>query len=157
MSAIPKIFPSFLSNVDRTCMASHNASSSHTVGSKHLLHDIRKLQRKTKTRVSPENYLGCMITSVKAGAKVRELVERGLGWGAWKLHEAVKNLTYKKIRESLEELIKCPYTYQLGSLFNPNTIARYICISIPPIRHHNLFLQPTYLLLINQFSANTSA
>ncbi|KAA0064401.1 hypothetical protein IC582_015500 [Cucumis melo] len=69
-----------------------------------------------------ENYLGNMITSVKADAKVGELVERRLGWGAWKLHEAVKNLTYEKIRESLEEWIKCPYTYQWGSILNPNII-----------------------------------
>lgn len=60
----------------------------------------------------PEDYFGNMITTLKADAKAGELVERGLGWSAWKLHETVMNNTNEKIRESLEEWTQCPYTYQ---------------------------------------------
>ncbi|XP_038897209.1 uncharacterized acetyltransferase At3g50280-like [Benincasa hispida] len=70
----------------------------------------------------PDDYLGNMITSVKADAKAGELVERGLGWGAWKLHESVMNKTNEKIRESLEEWIQCPHTYQLSSASNPYNV-----------------------------------
>ncbi|CAK9317136.1 unnamed protein product [Citrullus colocynthis] len=60
----------------------------------------------------PEDYFGNMITILKADAKAGELVERGLGWSAWKLHETVMNNTNEKIRESLEEWTQRPYTYQ---------------------------------------------
>ncbi|KAA0064403.1 putative acetyltransferase [Cucumis melo var. makuwa] len=70
----------------------------------------------------PENYLGNMITSVKADAKAGDLVERGLGWGAQKLHEAVTNITNEKIRESLEKWVQCPCTHQLSSVSNPYNV-----------------------------------
>ena len=67
----------------------------------------------------PENYLGNMITSVKVDAEAGELVETGLGWGAWKLHEAVTNITNEMIRESLEKWIQCPFTLRWSSVSNP--------------------------------------
>lgn len=64
-----------------------------------------------------ENYFGNLATSVRAEAKAGELIERGVGWAAWKLHEAVAHNTNKKLREALDKWLQSPFTFQVGRFF----------------------------------------
>ncbi|XP_008452574.2 uncharacterized acetyltransferase At3g50280-like [Cucumis melo] len=69
-----------------------------------------------------ENYFGNVVTSVKAEAKAGELVERGLGWAAWKLHEVVVQNTNEKLRKALDKWIESPFTFQLGRFFDAYSV-----------------------------------
>ena len=69
-----------------------------------------------------ENYFGNVVTSVKAEAKAGELVERGVGWAAWKLHEAVVQNTNEKLRKALDKWMESPFTFQLGRFFDPYSV-----------------------------------
>lgn len=69
-----------------------------------------------------ENYLGNVVTALRAEAKAGELLENGLGWAAWKLHEAVVHNTYEKLREGLDKWLASPFTFQLSRFFDPYSV-----------------------------------
>ncbi|KAL7260686.1 hypothetical protein ACSBR1_006366 [Camellia fascicularis] len=78
-----------------------------------------------RTRIEPplpEGYFGNSIQTVRGIAKAGELVEKGLGWAAWRLREAVANHTDKAVREWMEEWLQKPFTYQLGRFFDPCSV-----------------------------------
>ncbi|KAG6608462.1 putative acetyltransferase, partial [Cucurbita argyrosperma subsp. sororia] len=78
-----------------------------------------------RARLEPpfsENYFGNVVRAVKAEAKAGELLEKELGWAALKLHDAVVNITDKNLRDSLDQWLQSPYTFQLGRFFSPNSI-----------------------------------
>ncbi|CAI9115813.1 OLC1v1016814C1 [Oldenlandia corymbosa var. corymbosa] len=69
----------------------------------------------------PEDYVGNYIQPVQAIATAGELLENGIGWSAWKLHQAVQNHTDEVIRKAVDGWLKSPVIYQM-SLFDPYSI-----------------------------------
>ncbi|GMN37720.1 hypothetical protein TIFTF001_007051 [Ficus carica] len=47
-----------------------------------------------------------------------ELLERDLGWAAWKVHQAVTDYDDKAIHEFLNSWLRSPYVFQFGQLFD---------------------------------------
>ncbi|XP_022982238.1 uncharacterized acetyltransferase At3g50280-like [Cucurbita maxima] len=70
-----------------------------------------------------EDYFGNVITTLKVSAKAGEVVEGGLGWAAWKLHEAVVDNTKEKFREAVEQWFECPCTFRLDQIFVTNSLS----------------------------------
>ncbi|XP_022150796.1 uncharacterized acetyltransferase At3g50280-like [Momordica charantia] len=78
-----------------------------------------------RARLEPalsSNYFGNVVSGLRAEAKAGELLEAGLGWAAWKLHEAVINNTNEKLREELDKWLESPFTFQLSRFFDPYSI-----------------------------------
>ncbi|XP_062024510.1 uncharacterized acetyltransferase At3g50280-like [Rosa rugosa] len=85
-----------------------------------------RLAANNRARIVPPlspNYFGNSIHPVKSQpVKAGELLEHGLGWAAWKLHETVVNHNDKWIRGSIEAWLKSPVVYQLDRTFDPYSI-----------------------------------
>ncbi|KAI3773757.1 hypothetical protein L1987_48289 [Smallanthus sonchifolius] len=70
----------------------------------------------------PENYLGNLVQTVKRTATARELLDRGVGWAAWRLHEAVVNHGDKVIKEVIDLWIKNPFVLKASAYFDANSV-----------------------------------
>ena len=71
----------------------------------------------------PHEYFGNAVDVVStAGFTAGELLEKDLGWAAWKVHVAVANQNDKAVRQKLKEWLKLPVVYQLGVHFDPCTV-----------------------------------
>ncbi|CAI9267072.1 unnamed protein product [Lactuca saligna] len=70
----------------------------------------------------PETYLGNSIAAVRGTATAGELLDHGVGWAAWRLHEAVVNHDDKAIREFVDSWVKNPFVYKMSRLFDANSI-----------------------------------
>ncbi|KAK9271115.1 hypothetical protein L1049_026704 [Liquidambar formosana] len=84
-----------------------------------------RLATNNRTRLSPplpQNYFGNSIQTVRGIATAGELLEHGLGWAAWLLHQAVVDHNDKMVRTWLEEWLQSPYVYQLGKLSDPHSV-----------------------------------
>ncbi|KAJ4965075.1 hypothetical protein NE237_016924 [Protea cynaroides] len=81
-----------------------------------------KLATNNRSRLNPPlslEYFGNCIQAVNASATVGELLNHGIGWAAWLLHEAVNGHSDIEVREGLELWMKSPYIYQVGNFFDP--------------------------------------
>ncbi|XP_047161180.1 uncharacterized acetyltransferase At3g50280-like [Vigna umbellata] len=67
----------------------------------------------------PEEYFGNCLHAVNAETTTGELLENDLGWAAWKLHVAVKNLDDRVVLQYLGEWLDSPVIYQMGRFFEP--------------------------------------
>ncbi|CAL8101837.1 unnamed protein product [Prunus armeniaca] len=68
------------------------------------------------------DYFGNSIHPIRSEiVPAGELLEHGLGWAAWKLHEAVVNHNDKWIREHVDGWLKSPAVYQV-SFFDPLSV-----------------------------------
>ncbi|XP_022149575.1 uncharacterized acetyltransferase At3g50280-like [Momordica charantia] len=84
-----------------------------------------KLFANNRGRLEPplcEDHFGNIVTAVKAEAKAGELVEAGVGWGAWKLHEAVVDNKYEKLREEVEKWLQSPSFHRFGEGMDPYAV-----------------------------------
>ncbi|KAJ1397374.1 Transferase [Sesbania bispinosa] len=84
-----------------------------------------KLATNNRSRMEPplpQEYFGNSIYVVGAEATVGELVEKDLGWAAWKLHLAVANHNDRAVRQFLKEWVQSPVVFQPGRLFDPFTV-----------------------------------
>ncbi|CDP11972.1 unnamed protein product [Coffea canephora] len=70
----------------------------------------------------PQEYVGNCIQTVRAAAAAGELLDRGLGWSAWKLHLAVHNHTDEIVRDWVESWLQSRFIYQLAQFFDPCSI-----------------------------------
>lgn len=70
----------------------------------------------------PENYFGNSIQTVRVSTTAGELLEQGVGWTAWRLHEAVVNHGDKEIRGYMDLWVKSPFVYKMGVFFDGNSI-----------------------------------
>ncbi|CAK9179212.1 unnamed protein product [Ilex paraguariensis] len=70
----------------------------------------------------PEDYFGNSIQTVRGITTAGELLEHGLGWAAWLLHQAVASHSDKMARGWIESWLESPFIYQLGQFFDPCSI-----------------------------------
>ncbi|KAK1427427.1 hypothetical protein QVD17_16113 [Tagetes erecta] len=73
-----------------------------------------KLAADNRKRLSPplpETYFGNSLHSIKATTTAGELLERSIGWAAWRLHQAVTNHDDKMIKEFVDSWLKTPLVY----------------------------------------------
>ncbi|KAL8216241.1 hypothetical protein R6Q57_023078 [Mikania cordata] len=76
-----------------------------------------------RRRLNPplsDDYFGNPVQFVKGKASVRDLLSHGLGWVAFRLHEAVINHDDTAIRESVESWIRRPVVYKMSQIGDPN-------------------------------------
>ncbi|KAF7124014.1 hypothetical protein RHSIM_Rhsim12G0118700 [Rhododendron simsii] len=69
----------------------------------------------------PSEYFGNSVQIAGAKAPAGELLDRGSGWAAWRLHETVAGHSDAAAREWVERWMEGPCVYQLGQLFNQFT------------------------------------
>ncbi|KAI3513095.1 hypothetical protein L1887_20421 [Cichorium endivia] len=84
-----------------------------------------RMAANNRSRLSPplpENYLGNCIQTVRGIATAGELLDHGVGWAAWRLHEAVVKNDDKAIREFVDSWVKSPFVYKMGRFFDGNSI-----------------------------------
>ncbi|XP_022135537.1 uncharacterized acetyltransferase At3g50280-like [Momordica charantia] len=84
-----------------------------------------KLMANNRGRLEPplcEDYFGNVVTVLKAEAKAGELIEAGVGWGAWKLHEAVVDNRYEKLREEVEKWLQSPSFHRLEGILDSYSV-----------------------------------
>lgn len=70
----------------------------------------------------PGEYVGNCIQTVRAIVTADELLERGLGWSAWLLHQAVSNHTDEAVREWVESWLQSRFIYQIAQFFDPCSV-----------------------------------
>ncbi|KAH7846607.1 hypothetical protein Vadar_015998 [Vaccinium darrowii] len=71
----------------------------------------------------PNEYFGNSVARLVGKATVGELLDRGLGWAAWQLHEAVAGHSDSAVREWVEKWIEDPVIYKHGpAQYNPYSI-----------------------------------
>ncbi|KAL3505139.1 hypothetical protein ACH5RR_034980 [Cinchona calisaya] len=78
-----------------------------------------------RTRLNPpvsQDYVGNCIQTVRAVVTAGELLEQGIGWSAWQLHQAVHNHTDEVVHEWVESWLKSRFIYQLAQFFDPSSI-----------------------------------
>lgn len=84
-----------------------------------------RLAANNRGRIDPPlspNYFGNSIYPIKSeGVKAGELFQHGLGWAAWKLHEAVANHNDKVIKGFLDAWMQSPTVYSLR-YFDPFSV-----------------------------------
>ncbi|BBG95216.1 HXXXD-type acyl-transferase family protein, partial [Prunus dulcis] len=84
-----------------------------------------RLAANNRGRLEPPlsgDYFGNSIHPIRSEiVPAGELLEHGLGWAAWKLHEAVVNHNDKLIREHVDGWLKSPAVYQV-SFFDPLSV-----------------------------------
>nr|GMC47876.1 uncharacterized acetyltransferase At3g50280-like [Ipomoea batatas] len=79
----------------------------------------------SRSRLDPplsNNYFGNCGQTVKGTATVGELLEHGLGWAAWKLHQAVASHDDAVIREWVNAWFESAFVYRLGDFFDPCSV-----------------------------------
>ncbi|KAJ0776542.1 putative quinate O-hydroxycinnamoyltransferase [Helianthus annuus] len=70
----------------------------------------------------PDNYFGNCIQLLRVTTTTGELLDQGIGWTAWRLHEAVINHGDKEIREYIDSWVKSPFVYKMGVFFVGDSI-----------------------------------
>nr|GMD29974.1 uncharacterized acetyltransferase At3g50280-like [Ipomoea batatas] len=68
----------------------------------------------------PEGYWGNAIHSKHAKANAGELLQRGLGWAAWQIHEVVSNQDHVEVMEYYQNWVKSPVIAQKSKVFSAN-------------------------------------
>ncbi|KAM5565736.1 putative acetyltransferase [Rosa sericea] len=70
----------------------------------------------------PPNYFGNSIYPIRSEViKSGELLEHGLGWAAWKLHQAVVNLNDQALKDFLNEWLRSPTVFTMR-FFDPFSV-----------------------------------
>ncbi|KAK9080212.1 hypothetical protein SSX86_001888 [Deinandra increscens subsp. villosa] len=93
-----------------------------------LSHDSEtscSLMISVRPRLTPplsDEYFGNPVQFVGGKATVGDLLSQGLGWAAFRLHEAVINHDDKAIKGSLESWIKSPVIYKMSELGDRNMV-----------------------------------
>ena len=59
-------------------------------------------------------YLGSPVGVVSATATVEDLMAHGLGWAAFRLHEAVRSHDHNKVTKMVESFIRSPVIYKMS-------------------------------------------
>ncbi|KAG5542109.1 hypothetical protein RHGRI_021836 [Rhododendron griersonianum] len=68
----------------------------------------------------PNEYFGNSVLRLIGKASVGDLLDHGLGWAAWQLHEAVEGHSDVAVREWVEKWMEDPVIYTRGpGLYNP--------------------------------------
>ncbi|XP_058781182.1 uncharacterized acetyltransferase At3g50280-like [Vicia villosa] len=70
----------------------------------------------------PKDYFGNSLYAVSAEATVKELLEKDLGWAAWKIHLAIANHDDKVVRGSVEKWLESPIVYRLDMILDPSSV-----------------------------------
>lgn len=68
-----------------------------------------------RSRLDPplsQDYFGNSVHTVPVIRQVGELSEKGLGWAAWQLHEALANYGDEQVRQWFREWLKSPLTWK---------------------------------------------
>nr|XP_048318583.1 uncharacterized acetyltransferase At3g50280-like [Ziziphus jujuba var. spinosa] len=68
-----------------------------------------------RSRLEPplsQDYFRNSVHTIPMIAKAGELSEKGVGWVAWQLHQAVANYSDKQVRQWLHEWLQSPYTWK---------------------------------------------
>ncbi|XP_050365710.1 uncharacterized protein LOC126784279 [Argentina anserina] len=70
----------------------------------------------------PSNYFGNSIYPIQSEPiKAGELLDHGLGWAAWRLHQAVLNLTDQELKRFLDGWLKSPVVFSI-QFFDPFSV-----------------------------------
>ncbi|CAL5204689.1 unnamed protein product [Lathyrus oleraceus] len=96
---------------------------------------VRQLQHDQKTTCNlainnrtrteppiPKDYFGNSVNAVKAEATVKELLEKDLGWAAWKVHLAIANYDDKAVRGSVEKWLESPIVFRMDMIVDSSTV-----------------------------------
>ncbi|KAJ9560755.1 hypothetical protein OSB04_005915 [Centaurea solstitialis] len=78
-----------------------------------------------RTRISPpvpETYFGNMVLIVRSTATAGLLLDHGLGWAAWRLHEAVVNHDDNAIKGFVDSWLKNPFVFKMSRFHDPNGV-----------------------------------
>ncbi|XP_020208929.1 uncharacterized acetyltransferase At3g50280 [Cajanus cajan] len=81
-----------------------------------------KMAINNRSRMEPplaEEYFGNSIHAVSAETTTGELLEKDLGWAAWKLHLAVANHNNGVVLQFLQYWLRSPFVPQRGRFFDP--------------------------------------
>ncbi|KAI8553639.1 hypothetical protein RHMOL_Rhmol05G0031800 [Rhododendron molle] len=72
----------------------------------------------------PNEYFGNSVSRLTGKASVGELLDHGLGWAAWRLHEAVESHSGAAVQQWVQKWIENPVAYTCGqnSLIAKNSI-----------------------------------
>ncbi|CAB4296888.1 unnamed protein product [Prunus armeniaca] len=85
-----------------------------------------RLAANNRARLDPAlsgDYFGNSVHLIKSEVVTAgELLEHGLGWAAWKLHEAVVNHDDKSIREFIDAWLQSRMVYQIGQFLDPRIV-----------------------------------
>ncbi|XP_023760417.1 uncharacterized acetyltransferase At3g50280 [Lactuca sativa] len=84
-----------------------------------------RLMISNRRRLNPplsDDYFGNPISMVRGTATVGELMANGLGWAAFRLHEAVINYTDTSVKESVKSWIENPFIIKLSKMIDRNFI-----------------------------------
>lgn len=79
----------------------------------------------SRPRLEPplsQDYFGFCVNAVQGTARVGELLENDLGWGAWKMHEAVVGHTNEVVRRWLDSWEESPVIYKTDEFFQPKNV-----------------------------------
>ncbi|KAI3686806.1 hypothetical protein L1987_80495 [Smallanthus sonchifolius] len=69
----------------------------------------------------PDDYFGSPVDIISGTATVEDLMAHGLGWAAWRIHEAVSNHDDAAVKKWVESWYRNPVVYKRNGLFHPNT------------------------------------
>ncbi|KAJ9560750.1 hypothetical protein OSB04_005910 [Centaurea solstitialis] len=70
----------------------------------------------------PDEYLRNSVQAIRGVTTVGVLLGQSVGWAARLLHEMVANHDDKAIREFVGSWVKNPYVYNMGRMFDSNSI-----------------------------------
>ncbi|XP_076937609.1 putative acetyltransferase At3g50280 [Bidens hawaiensis] len=85
---------------------------------------VCRLVVSNRRRVNPplsDDYFGSPVGVVMGTATVGDLMARGLGWAALKIHEAVTNYDDAEVKKWVESWYRNPIVNKLNKVFHPNT------------------------------------
>ena len=91
-------------------------------------HDQRttcKLAINNRTRMEPslpKDYFGNSVYAVSTETTARELLENGLGWAAWKIHQAIAKYDHRVVRQLVEEWLRSPIVVRMDMLVDPYSV-----------------------------------
>ncbi|KAI3717681.1 hypothetical protein L1987_69448 [Smallanthus sonchifolius] len=87
---------------------------------------VCKLATSNRHRMSPplpDDYFGNPVQLVRGTATVAELMSRGLGWAALRLHDAVRKHDDTAVREWVRSWSKAPAIMKMSGVFGPNSVS----------------------------------
>ncbi|KAH7845549.1 hypothetical protein Vadar_003445 [Vaccinium darrowii] len=73
-------------------------------------------------RPLPNEYFGNSMQPVRGKTSAGELLEHGLGWAAWQLHEAVAGQSDAAVREWMGNWVQDPIIYHFEKFFDPCSV-----------------------------------